>query len=271
MTAPQPRAFDSFAATYDQTFTDTRLGHMLRDRVWCTLQACFAPGSHVLELACGTGVDAVWLAQRGVRVLATDGSPAMVDVARRRIAGAGLEAMVAVEHRSLQGLASREWPAPGPFDGAYSNFGALNTISSWSGLARSLANAVRPGGRLVLVPMGPICPWEVAWHLFHGDIETAVRRLRQPATARIGAANIPIWYPRLRQLKRALSPWFSHLETYSLGLWLPPSYLGHLVERRPTLFYGLSRLETFTARLSGDWGDHYVSIFSRTVTPSNRS
>lgn len=271
MTALRPEAFDAFAAGYDQEFTDTTLGRMLRERVWHTLQDCFTPGSHVLELACGTGVDAVWLADRGVRVQATDGSPAMVDVARRRVAGAGLEALVTVRCQTLQELSSKGWPTPPPFDGAYSNFGGLNTIGDWSSLARSLAAAVRPGGRLVLVPMGPYCPWEFSWHLLHGDRETALRRLHQPAVARIGQTTISIWYPHPHRLRQALAPWFSHLKTYSLGLWLPPSYLGHLVERRPALFRRLNRLESLTARLGGGWGDHYVSIFSRTVTPSNKS
>lgn len=271
MTTLQPDAFDAVAAGYDQAFTDTPLGRMLRARVWRTLQGCFAPGSHVLEMACGTGVDAVWLAQRGVRVQATDGSPEMVEVARRRVVGADLEDLVSIQRQSLQELTAKAWPVPAPFDGAFSNFGGLNTIGDWSSLARSLSNAVGPGGKLVLVPMGPLCPWEVGWHLFHGDMRTALRRLRQPATARIGQDEISIWYPSLRQLKHALSPWFTHLKTYGLGLLLPPSYLAHLVDRRPALFRGLNRLEAITAPISGGWGDHYVSVFSRTVTPSNKS
>lgn len=40
-----------------------------------------APGSAVLELGCGSGRDARWLAARGARVLATDGSSAMLQAA----------------------------------------------------------------------------------------------------------------------------------------------------------------------------------------------
>ena len=47
---------------------------MLRGRVWQTLERTFTPGQHILELACGTGEDALWLAQRGIQVTATDGS-----------------------------------------------------------------------------------------------------------------------------------------------------------------------------------------------------
>ena len=45
------------------------------------LEARFSAGHRVLELNCGTGEDAVFLARRGVRVLATDLSGAMVEAA----------------------------------------------------------------------------------------------------------------------------------------------------------------------------------------------
>jgi hypothetical protein len=58
-------------------------------------------------------------------------------------------------------------------------------------------------------------------------------------------------------------PWFTHQETQSLELWLPPSYLGHFVNRRPGLFRRLNRFEEATARLTGGWGDHYIIVFRR--------
>lgn len=271
MTSPRPAAFDAFAATYDRDFSDTTLGRLLRRRVWHVLQDAFPPGSHVLEMACGTGVDAVWLARRNVMVTATDGAPAMVESTRTRIAQANLQDRATVRRQSLQELSVARWPADPPFDGAFCNFGGLNTLPGWSTLARSLAHALRPGGSLVLVPMGPFCPWEIFWHLAHREPRLAWRRFQQPATARIGDETIPIWYPRLRDLKRAFAPWFEHQTTRSLGLWLPPSYLGHLVERRPALFGLLDRFEAISARLTRSWGDHYVACFERTLTPANKS
>ncbi len=296
--------FDAFAAGYDASFTDTRLGRMLRERVWAVLARYFRAGDHVLELACGTGEDAVWLAQQGVRVTATDGSPEMLQVARRKAEAAGVggqikfgvvdlgvageEWRVAGEERRVAGEGWRERrgdepadvdtgrlrtdratrspkPAPvaGTFDGALSDFGGINVIGDWRPLAASLAETIRPGGYLVLVPMGPVCPWEIVWHLAHVDIKTAVRRLHPPATARIGGASIPIWYPSARCLRRDFAPWFRLTHTESLGLWLPPSYLSHLVDRHPGLFGFLDRLEGRTAHLTGGWGDHYVMVLRR--------
>ena len=270
-------AFDALAAGYDAEFTQTRLGQMLRARVWQTLAQVFAPGQRVLELACGTGEDAVWLARRGVEVTAVDGSGQMVAVAQQKVQQSGLASgaalPVTVAQVSWQELIESEVGngraaylyTLAPFDGALSNFGGLNTLPDWAGVAAALSRLIRPGGALVLVPMGPLCPWEVGWYLAHGQVRQARRRLAYGATpatavANIGPHTIPIWYPAARRLTQAFAPWFAHQYTASLGLWLPPSYLGHLVDRWPRLFARLNRWEEATAHLTRGWGDHYIWV-----------
>ena len=51
--------FDGVASTYDAAFSDRRLGRYLRGLVREWAGPCFATGSRVLELGCGTGEDAV--------------------------------------------------------------------------------------------------------------------------------------------------------------------------------------------------------------------
>ena len=97
-------AFDAFAADYDATFTDSTLGRLLRPRVWEVLAQHFQPGDHILELACGTGEDAVWLAQRGLHVTATDGSVQMVAQTQAKAQAAGVKEQVNAVQMSLQQL-----------------------------------------------------------------------------------------------------------------------------------------------------------------------
>ena len=300
-------AFDAFAGDYDHDFTHSILGQLLRPRVWTKLAEHFRPGDHVLELTCGTGEDAVWLAKQGIRVTATDGSAAMVREAKAKAEGvsdkvtaiqfslqevfSGQRSVVsgqpvADSHQpsaissqptvdenavndqsSISNLQSPVLHSPffilhSPFFGVFSNFGGLNTINQWRDLAESLARLIKPGGKAVLVPMGPICPWEIGWYLLHGRPKIAFRRLGV-ASAQIGDATIPIWYPSAKQLKADFAPWFKYLETESLGLLLPPSYLDHFVERWPGIFAKLNRLEKMISRLTRDWGDHYIITFER--------
>src|SRR6516162_3693544 len=76
--------FDTLADTYDQTFTFSRIGRVQREAGTREMDRGFRPGQRVLEINCGTGVDGVYLARRGVEVLACDAAPRMMAVARRR-------------------------------------------------------------------------------------------------------------------------------------------------------------------------------------------
>ncbi|MBE7553566.1 MAG: class I SAM-dependent methyltransferase [Anaerolineales bacterium] len=293
MSLINPIAFDALAEAYDDDFTRSLLGQLLRPRVWDILARHFTAGQHILELACGTGEDAAWLARQGIHITATDGSVEMIKKAKakaeeqrtasaeRQAGGAGetnVLGRIEVEQVSLQQVAGGYFGGPPPalslsngsavggrlFDGVFSNFGGLNTIGEWRGLAAALAEIVKPGGVVILVPMGPICPWEIFWYLVHGQPKTALRRFaRQGAPAKIGGSVIPIWYPSAWRLQADFAPWFRHQRTESLGLWLPPSYLDHWVNTWPALFRWLNRLEKVTARFSGGWGDHYVTVFER--------
>lgn len=273
-TRSDPAAFDAVAADYDTQFTHSILGRWLRPRVWARLATYFTAGQHVLELSCGTGEDAVWLAGRGVRVTATDGSAAMIAVTEAKVQAAGLEALVDAQQVSLQEVIGGYFTHENPrlsassasrslFDGAFSNFGGLNTIPEWRPLAQALAAVVRPGGYLVLVPMGPVCPWEMAWYGLHGRLRTAFRRLSKQAIATIGGTTIPVSYPAAGRLRRDFAPWFRHCHTESLGFWLPPTYLEHLVQRWPGLFGRLNRLDRAAAGFLRGWGDHYLTVFER--------
>jgi SAM-dependent methyltransferase len=262
---PSSAVFDGAAGSYDRTFTNTFLGRLLRARVWDLLAETAQPGERVLELACGTGEDAVWLAEQGVQVVATDGSAEMVATAAEKVRRNDLSEQIELRQLSLQTLASGKPVVEDEplFDGVFSNFGGLNTVGTWRPLADALARRVRPGGWTVLVVMGPICPWEIGWHLLHLKPGTALRRWRAAVPVRVGAATIPVWYPPPGRLRRAFAPWFRGRALYSLGFWLPPSYLGHLPERWPRLFRLLDGFERRMARRLAGWGDHYVLVLQR--------
>ncbi|MBI3969503.1 MAG: methyltransferase domain-containing protein [Chloroflexi bacterium] len=276
------RAFGASAASYDRDFTDRPLGRWLRAAVWRHLGAAFRPGAEVLELGCGTGEDAIWLARRGVNVLATDVSPAMLAVAARKAARAGVGDRLRFAPLDLTGLGaavverrpsidnwSNALPAPpaGPYDGAFSSFGPLNCVADRRELASRLAEWLLPGGRFVAVVMGPVCPWEIGWHLAHGEPRAAFRRFRSDVTAQVGQPPraVRVWYPSPRRLVTELAPAFRVVATEGLGVLLPPSYLAHLVDRWPHLFARLAALERRCGRIfPATWlNDHYLIVFER--------
>jgi SAM-dependent methyltransferase len=259
VTAP----FDSVAKDYDSAFTDTRLGCELRRRVWRRLDACFTPGSRVLELGCGTGEDARYLAARGVGVVATDQAPGMLALAAAKTAGLPVTC-ARVDVLTLEADAAVE--AQAPYDGVLADFGALNVLPDFAPLAGWLAARVRSGGRMVLVLMGRWCAWEVAWHLAHGQPRLAFRRLRSGASARVGSAPLSVYYPTTPELRRAFAPEFQLQRAWPLGLWLPPSYLEPLTRRRGFPWRALLALEHGFPWLL--WADHTVYEWVRRPTAS---
>jgi ubiquinone/menaquinone biosynthesis C-methylase UbiE len=129
--------------THADLFDDETRPHNERLRAACGIR----PGDRVLDIGCGTGQstrDAARAAAPG-RVLGVDVSEPMLEMARRRSAGEGLDT-VSYEHADAQ---VHPFP-PGAFDIAMSQFGAMfftDPVAAFTNIGRALA----PGGRLVLL------------------------------------------------------------------------------------------------------------------------
>src|SRR5258708_11201009 len=253
-------AFDHIGERYDAEFTNTDASRWFRERVWERLAVLFKPGDTALELGCGTGEDAIWLAQGGVHVVASDGSETMLAETRRKAKAEGLETMV--ETRLLDLTQAANWGLARygrAFDGVYSNYGPLNCVGDWHAIGQQLAQVVRPRGKLGLGVMGPWCPWEVFWHSIHGDFRTATRRFRHKTVGHLDGKYFDVYYPTPRRLQRDLGPAFQRKLLWGLGVFLPPSDLYKPVGRRPWLAKPLLAMERLTAP---HWpfkylGDHY--------------
>ena len=80
----QETAFDRIAFNYDRLWSTTAAGIAQRIAVWRWTDSLFEEGDLVLDLGCGTGIDALHLQASGVSIYGIDSSHRMVDVARRR-------------------------------------------------------------------------------------------------------------------------------------------------------------------------------------------
>lgn len=259
-----PAAFDGAAEDYDRRFTDTGIGRVLREAVWRVFDRSFEPGSTILELGCGTGEDAVRLAGRGHRVLATDASPVMLAHARRKAAASGVADRLTFDRIDLAAVAQGPDPGQAPFDGVVSNFGALNCLPDCSELAATLHRWLRPGGRAVVVVMGPVCLWEWVWYGLRLRPRTALRRLRSGRPVPVGPdASIRVWYPSPGRLKDQLRPWLEPRETLAIGALVPPPYAESVTRNRPGLLRSLARFDDRHAHRLAWMSDHYLLVLDR--------
>lgn len=113
------------------------------------------PG-RALELGCGDGVSAVWLASRGWAVTAVDVSAVALEAAAERASHAGVADRITWEHGDLT-----DWTTDETFDLIMAFF--LHTPLELNGAAvlRRFAGQTRKGGTLLSVGHYTLPPW--AW------------------------------------------------------------------------------------------------------------
>jgi SAM-dependent methyltransferase len=256
------RAFDSVAADYDGPRGNNALIQRMRVSLWDTVASELPLGSRLIDLGCGTGLDAYEFARRGYQVLATDWSPNMVERTRARAQATALESRLSAAHVGIQQLDRIE----GQFDGIYSNFGPLNCAPDLPAVAAQCARLLRRDGRLVFSVIGRICPWEVAHYAARGRLRRAAVRATRGMTA-VGMNGHTIWtrYYLPREFYRAFAQHFALERHRALSLFLPPPYLVDFCQRHPGWSERLGRLDDRV----GGWpllramGDHFLIVMRR--------
>ena len=189
MTSP----FHQIAPQYAELWSETSRGRAQREQVWREIDGLFGLGDRILDLGCGTGDDAVHLMSRGAAVLGIDSAPGMVEIARNR--------GVAAKRKAIEDLGSLEER----FDGAISNFGALNCVADLAKLSEELAQLVRPQGKLALCVMSRFC-WRTDW-----------RHLPPRWSGHARWRSIDVYYRSARSVAREFTPHFRYQRRVSIG------------------------------------------------------
>jgi trans-aconitate methyltransferase len=240
-------AFDSIAPAYRHLWSHTAAGRTQREAVWRHMTPMFAAGSHVLDIGCGTGDDAIEMEKRGLRITAIDASTEMVRIARER--GANARVCRAEEAGNLRQA----------FDGIFSNFGALNCVEDLHSLRAPLAQKVRAGGWLAICLLGRICAWETVWYLLRGDAARATRRWSGEASSSVASR---VFYPTISNVRRALAPEFTLTTWHGIGLFVPPSFVQGM---RDAHIRQLAKLDKLSASLplARAVADHRLLLFRK--------
>lgn len=132
-----------------------------RDRIWSgRVNVQFAeivgdlPPGRALDLGCGEGADAVWLAERGWDVVAVDISDTALARAREAARDRGVADKIAFVAVDL----SEDFPA-GEYDLISAQFLHSKVHLDRQRILKQALAALRPGGLLVIVDHGSAPPW----------------------------------------------------------------------------------------------------------------
>lgn len=255
-------SFDHIVQGYDESFTNTSVGRIQRNLVYRQLKKLITDfkGLNVLEINCGTGEDASWMADQGANVLATDISPEMVAETQRKC-GEKVRAEVA-DMQKVSQLVGEE-----KFDLIFSNFGGVNCLShaDLEKALNDLSKSLSSGGKLILVVMSRFCWNETAYFMVKGKWSEAFRRRKRSGVgANVEGKEVWTWYFSPRDIRKMLKG-LRYKKKALVGFYTPPSYLDSYFKDRPK---SLKRIEMLDRKLQSvsflaGSSDHYLICFQK--------
>lgn len=258
-------AFDEVAQDYDDRFSNQPITQHLRHHIHAKAAAYLPSQARILEVGCGTGVDAAHFAAQGHFVMATDPSTEMLQVARNRIGP---------DHGHFA-IWNADAPPPqvltehGPYDMVFSNFGAVNCISDLGGFANRIAPLMRPSTVVFIVIINRWCLSEFILGLALMNRKNLTRRWRKHGAAKLeDGSTLAVQLPSVKDLTKAFSKDFELKETAPIGVFLPPSELYQSFQKRPKLLRIAYWLDQKIGRVwpFSKLGDHSLLVFQRTET-----
>jgi SAM-dependent methyltransferase len=260
--------FDRAAKLYDAAYgppSDSGRGNALmgwlQDEFLTTLRDVFPAGAALLDIGSGTGNEALALAKAGFSVLGIDVSPAMVRQAQTKMAVYGVQR--GVNFRVLPAGNLNKLDERGPFQGAYSSLGTLNTEPNLAGVARGLQNLLEPGAAFVAVVMSRHCLFEALRRLLRRPDEPLDRSVEwKEARAGAGGVAAPVRFYTPDEFAAQFAPFFTVERVYAFPLWLPPVHLHELYNKNPNRFRRAARRDRRMRAWPGfrAWGDHFLMV-----------
>lgn len=261
------RYFEGLAAVYDRLVRENPFDLQLRIQSGEILSRAFRAGQRVLEIGAGTGLETLPLARRGVHVVATDISQSMLDNLEKKAKAEGLADLVVTRRVRASNLhVLLEEFGFSSFDGAFSNFGALNCEPELERIPGVLAQFLPGGSRVVLTVWNRVCLSEMILSLVTLRPGRAFSRLLEPVPVGRSRFGVPVFAWSAGEFGRAFSPYFQVERTMGMPVFVPPYDFARRLEGHELV---TSVLESLDRRYSGRsplnrLGDHFVMELTRT-------
>ncbi len=251
-------AFSRQAAEFDEMDRLNPVIQRMRNQVHTHLLSLLKPGDRILELNAGTGIDAIFLAQHGFEILATDNAGGMLAAGAEKIKALGLEKKIQLQKCSFNNLEDLK---AGTFDHIFSNFGGLNCSENIENVIKQFDRLLNSGGKATLVIMPPVCPWEMLLAL-KGNFKIAFRRWNKKGIrSHLEGAYFNTYYYSPKRLYNAFDKnKYSKIAVKGLGILSPPPYLEKFPVQHPKIFNALCRMEEKIDLRSpfNSWADHFI-------------
>lgn len=240
------KAFSQQSLIFDTIYRENLLSEYMRQQFRTELLKYLEKDAYILELNCGTGMDTVYFAEQGFKIFAIDNAPGMLQQLTHKVNTQQLQDHIEVQQCDFEQL---ERLQPRKFDHIYSNFSGLNCTQHLDKVLQSFRPLLNPGGKVSLVIMPRVCPWENIMAL-KGKWQTAFRRFRKNGTmAHIEGVHFKTWYYNPSYVINTLKSDFNVLSLRGICITVPPPFIENFVERYPRWFSVLKSIDQRIAHL----------------------
>lgn len=249
--------FGNMADEYDSMQNTNIPVKIMREKFYKTVESFVKPPANVLELNCGTGIDAFHFADAGYNVMATDISDKMLMNARSKNPLKNLS----FEKLNLYELAK----ASGKYDLIISNLGGLNCMDDLSNLNKDVYKLLNPNGFFIASVMPQLCLWEFAL-LLKGEFKRALRRLKRSGViANVGGEKIFVRYYSPKIFYDYFKINFKLKKTSALRVFAPPPPASHWYQQHPRITKFLDIIDDTieSLYLSSFVCDYYIIVLQK--------
>lgn len=152
---------DNIAESYDDILNKNRFSEILRLLFQNILIQNIQHGNRILDLGCGTGEDALFLAKKGFSVTGVDISQKMIEIAEKK-------AVTKDYNENLQFFCSDMEifiiENTNKFDVIFSNFNAVNYVRDLNSFSANASTALNEDGKLIFTVLNKLSISEVFYN-----------------------------------------------------------------------------------------------------------
>ncbi len=252
------KGFSNISHQYEMLDKTSSLILWMRDRIRAHLIKNLSATGTILEINCGSGIDAVYLAKKGYEVHATDVAGGMIDYVKSKTISQQLEGKLSCEILSFKELHKLNAKR---YTNIFSNFGGLNcsSLNELEKVFDSFKDVLEPNGTITLVIMPKLCMWEV-FKIFRGK-KNAFRRFNKNGVfANIAGEKVRTYYHSSKEIKALLKNNFTNFRVENICVLGPTGNHVDFPKEHPFIFKILNAFNTFSNNIPflRGYGDYYI-------------
>lgn len=244
---------DNIAESYDDILNKNRFSEILRSIFQNILVQNIQQGNNILDLGCGTGEDALFLANNGFNVTAVDISPNMIEIAQSKAGAKDSNKNLQFFCSDMESFINEN---KNKFDAIISNFNAVNYVKDLNSFSLSLSASLNKNGKLIFTVLNKLSISEVFYNFLRLNLKRSWKAMFNRKESLITDLNI--YFPG--SFSKFFKDHFKVKKITGIGIFIPPHNLTGMYDKLSFALPFLLLLEKFIADIFPFYcfSDHYI-------------